>query len=168
MPARKYKTNPSQLLAEGQLIVNSTEDAKYQHKVEMVNLVLSGLTPSYLSRYCGDSKTAITLWVKIADEQGFEALKSKKPTGRPPKLSSEQISEIQAVLEEDDPKKYGYQVWDGPSLSAYIQDKYSIKLCVRQCQRLFHTLGFALVRPQTYPSKGEQNDEERSAYKKTQ
>ena len=167
MPARKYKTNPSQLLAEGQLIVNSTKDAKYRHKVEMVNLVLSGLTPSYLSTYCGDSKNTITLWVKIADEQGFEALKNKKQTGRPPKLTSEQLAEIREVLEEDDSRKYGYPVWDGPTLSVYIEKTYGVKLCVRQCQRLFHRLGFSLVRPQTFPSKGEQNKQERIAYKKT-
>ena len=167
MPARKYKTNPSDLLAEGQLIVNSTDDAKYQHKVEMVNLVLSGLTPSYLSTYCGDSKNTITLWVKIADEQGFEALKAKKQSGRPSKLTSDQMTEIRSVLEEDNPKKYGHNVWDGPSLAAYIKATYSVTLCVRQCQRLFHNLGFSLVRPQTFPSKGEQNEEERSAYKKT-
>ena len=77
MPARKYKTNPAQLLAEGQQIVHTTSDAKYRHKVEMVNLVLGGLTPSYLSSYCGDSKRTITLWVKIADEQGFAALKTR-------------------------------------------------------------------------------------------
>ena len=168
MPARRYKTNPEALLAEGQLIVNSTTDAKYQHKVEMVNLVLSGITPSYLSTYCGDSKNTITLWVKIADERGFEALKVKRQTGRPPKLDSTQITQIRLALEEDDPKKYGYNVWDGPSLSAYIEKTYGVKLCVRQCQRLFHNLGFSLVRPQTYPSKGEKNTAERDAYKKTQ
>ena len=167
MPARKYKTNPSDLLAEGQLIVNSTDDAKYRHKVEMVNLVLSGLTPSYLSTYCGDSKNTITLWVKVADEQGFEALRAKKQSGRPSKLTSDQIAEIRSVLEEDNPKKYGHNVWDGPSLAAYIKATYSVTLCVRQCQRLFHNLGFSLVRPQTFPSKGEQNEEERSEYKKT-
>ena len=99
MPARKYKTNPAQLLAEGQQIVHSTSDAKYRHKVEMVNLVLSGLTPSYLSTYCGNSKRTITLWVKIADEQGFEALKTKKTPGRPAKLTKEQKTEICAILE---------------------------------------------------------------------
>jgi len=166
MPTRKYKTNPKQLLAEGQLIVSSTQDTKYQHKVEMVNLVLSGLTPSYLSQYCGDSKNTITLWVKIVDEHGFEALKEKNHPGRPPKLNSKQLSEIYAVLKEDDPKKYGFNVWDGPSLSAYIEKIYSVKLCVRQCQRMFHNLGFSLVRPQTFPSKGEQNEEERNEYKK--
>ena len=168
MPARKNKTDPRQLLAEGLQIVHSTSDDKYRHKVEMVNLVLGGLTPSYLSAYCGDSKRTITLWVKIADEQGFEGLKPKKPTGRPPKLTKEQKAEIHAVLEEDDPKKYGQNVWDGPSLSSFIEKTYAIKLCVRQCQRLFHSLGFSLVRPQTFPSKGEQNEQDRTEYKKTQ
>ena len=168
MPARKYKTDPAQLLAEGQEIVHSTTDAKYRHKVEMVNLVLSGLTPSYLSTYCGNSKRTITLWVKIADEQGFAALKPRKPTGKPPKLTKEQMAEIRTVLEEDDPKKYGYHVWDGPSLSAYIEKTYAVMLCVRQCQRLFHNLGFSLVRPQTFPSKGERNEAERREYKKAQ
>ena len=168
MPARQYKTDPSQLLAEGQLIVQTTSDAKYQHKVEMVNLVLSGLTPSYLSTYCGDSKSTITRWVKIADEQGFEALKVKKQTGRKPKLTGDQKEQIRAILEEDDPKKYGHNVWDGPSLSAYIEKTYTVKISVRQCQRLFHGLGFSLVRPQTFPSKGEQNEQDRTEYIKTQ
>ena len=168
MPVRKYKTDPVQLLAEGQKIVHSTTDTKYRHKVEMVNLVLGGFSPAYLSSYCGNSKRTITLWVKIADEQGLEALKTRKPTGRPPKLTSEQMMEIRTVLEEDEPKKYGYNVWDGPSLSAYIEKVYTVKLCVRQCQNLFHSLGFSLVRPQTFPSKGEQNELERAEYKKTQ
>ena len=168
MPARKYKTEPAQLLAEGQQIAQSASEAKYRHKVEMVNLVLSGLTPSYLSTYCGDSKRTITLWVKITDEQGFEALKPRKPTGRPAKLTKEQMAEIRTVLEEDAPKKYGHNVWDGPSLSAYIEETYAVKLCVRQCQRLFHSLGFSLVRPQTFPSKGEHNETERTDYKKAQ
>ena len=122
MPARKYKTDPAQLLAEGQQIAHTASDAKYRHKVEMVNLVLSGLTPSYLSAYCGNSKRTITLW------QGFEVLKPKKPTGRPAKLAKEQMTEIRTVLEEDDPKKYGHNVWDGPSLSAYIENTYAVTI----------------------------------------
>ncbi len=38
MPTRKYKTDKNQLLAEGQMIVSSTDDAKFQHKVELVKL----------------------------------------------------------------------------------------------------------------------------------
>ena len=31
MPARKYKTDPAQLLAEGRQIVHTTSDVKYRH-----------------------------------------------------------------------------------------------------------------------------------------
>ena len=134
----------------------------------MVNLVLGGMTPSALSEFVRESKNTITLWVKTADEKGFEALRVKKQTGRPAKLASEDIVSIRAVLEEDDPQKYGYNVWDGPSLSAYILKKYGVTLGVRQCQRMFHNLGFALVRPQTFPSKDKKGlKEEREALKKT-
>ena len=76
------------------------------------------------------------------------------------------MAEIRTVLEEDAPKKYEHNVWDSPSLSACIEETYAVKLCVRQCQRLFHTLDFSLVRPQTFPSKGEHNKAERTEYKK--
>ena len=152
MPSRQYKTDPCQLLAEGQILINTTDDAKFQHKVELVNLVLSGLSPSFLSQYCAESKNTITSWVKTA--------------GRPAKLSSEELAQIKSVLEKDAPKEYGYSVWDGPSLSDYIAKTYSVSLCVRQCQRLLHNLGFSLVRPQVFPGKGMGNEEERESFKK--
>lgn len=145
MNNRQYKTDPKQLLAEGQIIVNTTDDAKFQHKVELVNLVLGGLSPSFLSEYCAESKNTITLWVKTADEKGFDALRTRKQTGRPTKLSAQQLAEIRAVLEEDAPEKHGYLVWNGASLSDYIQKTYSVSLCARQCQRILHALGFSFV-----------------------
>ena len=81
---RKYKTDPELLLAQGKAIVAVREEARYQHKVAMVNLVLSGLSPSFLAKYCGDCKNAISGWVKRADECGFEALRDGKSTGSPP------------------------------------------------------------------------------------
>lgn len=168
MPARKYKTDPAKLLAKGKEIVRTTDDEKFKHKVEAVNLVLGGLTPSFLSNYYKESKRTITLWVKTADEQGFDALHTKKQTGRPPKLSAEQLLEIKMILEEDNPKKYGYNVWDGPSLSNYIERTYSVNLSVRQCQRIFHQLGFSLVRPQVFPNKKEENEQARDDFKKTE
>ena len=167
MPLRKYKTNKDLLLAEGMLIVSSSNDSRFQHKVEMVNLVLSGLVPSELCRYVAESKNTITLWVKIADEQGFDALKTKKQNGRPPKLTLKHLDSIKEILKEDNPKKYNYNVWDGPALSDYIKKRYRIKLSIRQCQRIFKKLGFSLIRPHTLPSKNKSDlAEKREAFKK--
>ena len=41
MPKRKYKTCPKALVEQGRLIVKSNNDARYIHRVEMVNLVAS-------------------------------------------------------------------------------------------------------------------------------
>ena len=166
MPKRKYKTCPKALLEQGRLIVKSNNDTRYIHRVEMVNLVLAGMVPSEVSKYCRESTNTITGWVKIVDEQGFEALRIKKYPGRAPKLNAQQLEEIKQTILEDRPEDHGYYVWDGPSLSDYIKKKHDITYTVRHCQRLLRSLGFSLVRPQPYPSKGEENEVAREDFKK--
>ncbi len=146
--------NRASLIVQGKMIVHSTDDAKYQHKVELVLLVLAGLTPSFLSEYCAESKNTITSWVKTVTENGYDALAIGKPTGRPPKLSLTQLEELKSIL-KDASSVHGYNVWDGKSVSNLVGKRFGVKMSVRQCQRLFHTLGFSLQRPQTLPSKGD-------------
>ena len=167
MNARRYKTDPEILLEQGKKIMRSTEETKYHFRVFAVNMVLSGCQASQIGVMAGVSRVAITSWVKTADEKGFEALKTKKRSGRPAKLSEEQRSTIDDIL-QNDPQKYGYKVWDGPSLSKFIKDTYDVGIGVRQCQRMFHKLGYSRIRPQTYPSKGFEDTPERSEFKKNE
>mgnify|MGYP004454752375 CR=1 FL=1 len=166
MPVRNYLTDPKQLLAQGQMIVSSTEDSRFQHRVECVNLVLGGMMPSELSRYVAESKNTITMWVKTADERGFDALHVRKQPGRPTKLSREQLEELERILKEDEPSMHGYRVWDGSSVSSLVSKRYGVSLSARQCQRMFRGFGMSLVGPQTYPSLGECNGQERKEFKK--
>lgn len=164
MAIRQYKSDKNDLLEEGKRLVRRTEDTKFQHKIESVNLVLAGLPVSRLSELSGDSVNAITLWVKKADESGFESLRAKKQTGRPTKLTDAQVQLIQQAV-EDDSEKYGYACWDGPALSDYIQKTFAVSLGVRQCQRLFHQMGFSLIRPQTFPCPNKESPD-REGFKK--
>lgn len=166
MPARVYKSDPKALLAEGQQLIKTIQDPRFRHRVEMVNLVLQGIPATFLSQSCKEDASTISRWVRIADKGGFSALCPKKRTGRQPRLGHKERASIQVVLAEDHPKKYGYYVWDGRSLSDYIQKTFSVALGIRQCQRLLHQLGFSLVRPQTFPSKDEDNKDARDAFKK--
>ena len=167
MNNRKYHTDPEELLRQGKEIMSSSDDSKFYFRVFSVNMVLSGLPVSQISKFAGVSRMTVSSWVKFADEKGFDALKLKGHKGRPPKLTGGQLKEIRQTLESE-PQKYGYHVWDGPSLSDYISSKYNITLSVRQCQRLFHSLGFSLIRPQLYPSKGYEDTDARIALKKNQ
>ena len=165
MNIRKYNTNPEVLLEQGKAIMSSTDEARFHFKDFAVNMVLSGCPVSQISTRAGVSKVAVAGWVKTVDEQGFDALRSKQRSGRPPKLSAEQCAAIDSALQSD-PKDFGFKVWDGPSLSSYISNSFGVQISVRQCQRLFHDLGYSRIRPQPYPSKGYEDSEEREEFKK--
>lgn len=167
MNTRKYNTNPEVLLEQGKAIMSSTDEARFHFKVFAVNMVLSGCPVSQISTMAGVSKVTVTGWVKTADEQGFDALRSRQRSGRPPKLSKEQCAAIDSAIQSD-PKNFGFKVWDGPSLSSYISNTFGVQISVRQCQRLFHDLGYSHIRPQPYPSKGYEDSEEREAFKKNE
>lgn len=165
MNYRTYKSDKQALINEGCRIVNSSDDAKFIRKVTIVNLILNGIKASVLSASCGETERTLSSWVKAVDEKGFDELRPKKQPGRPQRLSTEQKEEIKVAVASS-PENYGYNVWDGPSLSEYIGKTYGISIGVRQCQRLFHELGFSLIRPQTFPSKGNEDSSERQEFKK--
>lgn len=165
MNNRKYNNDPDELLNQGKEIMSSSDDSKYYFRVFAVNMVLAGTPASAVGKSGGVSKAAVTGWVKTADEIGFEALHTKSRPGRPRKLSESQYDEIDKAL-QNDPKEHGINVWDGPSLASYIKDTFDVSLSVRQCQRLLHSLGYSKIRPQTYPSKGYEDTEERENFKK--
>lgn len=167
MNFRTFKSDKQLLITEGKRIVSSNDDAKYLRKVTIVNLMLNGATASFLSPCCGETPRTLSSWMKVVDEHGFEALRSKKQPGRPRKLTPQQREEIKGAILSD-PSASGYNVWDGPSLSDFINKAYSVHLGVRQCQRLFHELGFSQIRPQAFPSKDHEEDPRREEFKKTE
>ena len=166
MRTRQYNSDPMELLAQGKEIVTQSADSKFVHRVSMVNLILSGMTPEELSAYSGDSRRVLYDWVAKVDKQGWDSLKTAKQSGRKPTLSDDQIRDIKTAV-EDDPEKHGYHVWDGPTLSEYIKKQYDKQLGVRACQKLLHKMGFSLIRPQTYPSLENPDNEAREEFKKT-
>ena len=168
MTVRIFKHDRNELLKQGIEIISSTNDTKYHNRVVLVNLLLTGkISISLMSKASGLTTRTLSNWLSIVDNEGFEKLRAIKQSGRPDKLSDEQKAEIKKVLRES-PDKHGYCVWDGISLSDYITSKYDIKYSIRQCQRLFHELGFSLQRAGTFPSLEEQNGSEREKKKKKQ
>lgn len=167
MNRRNYKNDPAVLLRKGKEIMSSNDDTRYYFRVFSVNFVLNGMSAATVAEIAGVSRSTVSGWVKSADEEGFETLKTVKQNGRPSKLSKEEKAEIDIILQKE-PSEYGYKVWDGPTLSTYIKKIYGVELSVRQCQRLFHELGYSKIRPQTFPSKGYEDTEARNEFKKTE
>ena len=153
------------LKAEGREIMDSTVDSRFYNRVAAVNAVLSGVPPANAAGWFGMTGRILSIWVKKADECGFESLRDKPRPGAPTKLSESQLADIDKMIQSS-PGDYGCNVWDGPSLSSVIKQRFGIDLSTRQCQRLFHKLGYSKIRPQTYPSKDSDQTEARERFQK--
>ncbi len=165
MRKHKYIHDPNILLQQGKAIVSESAENKFAHRVAMVNLILAGFSPKVLATYCGDSERVLQTWVQKVDNDGWNSLIAVKQKGRPSRLSEEQKAEIKEAV-KGEPSQYGYNVWDGPTLSSYIEKTYNITYGVRASQNLLHRMGFAVIRPQMYPSLEHPDEEAREDFKK--
>lgn len=147
----------------------NNDEADFIHRLHGVLLFLTDEKSSCdsIGLLFGNSPRTVSNWIKKIDESGnLNALRTKPRSGRRPRLSEQQRQEIKQALCEP-PEKSGVvaNVWDGKSLSWYIENKYGIGLKVRRCQELFHELGFSLKRARPVVAKG--SPEKKEAFKKT-
>ena len=128
--------------------IQRSEESRYDHRLHGVLLVAQGMTCPEVARLLGDAPRSVEYWVHHFENQGLAGLTEGDRCGRPSRLNEKQLQEINRVLRER-PSEAGMRVnlWDGKTLSAWIEKTYDIDLGVRQCQRLFRQLEFRLRKP---------------------
>lgn len=128
--------------------IRRSEQARYDHRLHGVLLVAQGLTCPQVATLLGDAPRTVQYWVRRFEQDGLSGLADEQRPGRPSSLSERQVDEIDQVLRQT-PRAHGLgeNLWDGKTLSAFIEKQYRVRLGIRQCQRLFRQLGFRLRKP---------------------
>lgn len=146
--------------------ISRTPEGRYFHRLHAVLHVLDGTSTQDTARLYGDSPRAIEYWVQRLISKGLDGLQEGFHPGRPTRLSSQNLVKLRKDISRS-PRELGYDqnLWDGLLLSHHLSQKYSISLSIRQCQRLFHKLGFSLQRPRRKASEADALQQE--AFKKT-
>ena len=146
--------------------ISRTRQVRYFHRLHVVLYVLGGASSYEAARLYGDSSRAIEYWVHRLLTQGLAGLCEGGRPGRPPRLSHSDQENLRNELRRS-PRELGYDqnLWDGVLLSHHLGKHYGVSLSVRQCQRLFHNLGFTLQRPRRQPREADPLQQE--AFKKT-
>ena len=130
--------------------IKRSEQSKYDHRLHAVLLVAQGLSGREVARLLGDSARTVQNWVNQFNEKGFAGLLENYKSGRPKKLTSKELSKIEQSLRKS-PRDFNLEtnVWDGKTLSMYIEREFEVQMGVRQCQRLFRELGFRYRKPRS-------------------
>ncbi len=146
--------------------ISRTPEGRYFHRLHAVLQVIGGASSYETARLYGDSPRTIEYWVQRLASKGLTGLLEGNHTGRPARLSTVEEERLRKDINRS-PRELGYNqnLWDGLLLSHHLAQNYSISLSVRQCQRLFHQLGFSLQRPRRKAS--EANALQQEAFKKT-
>lgn len=145
---RKLEIKDAEIMrmALQQEILRSNE-SRYDHRLHAVLLVCSGCSCYDVAELFGHSPRTIQDWVGRFEQTGFAGLQEGDRPGRPTALGQATREQIGQDLRRS-PHDWGYSqhLWDGKLLSHHLTERYSLHLGVRQCQRLFHALGFRPAR----------------------
>lgn len=146
--------------------IRRNDTSRYDHRLHGVLLVAQGMTGPRVAELLGDSPRTVVNWVQRFEAEGLAGLSEGERSGRPSRLSEADLKKVEAALRVS-PTQFGLptQMWDGPTLAAFLQRELGVKLKVRQCQRLFRQLGFRLRKPR--PQVAQADPQLQSTHKKT-
>jgi transposase len=146
--------------------IRRNDASRYDHRLHGVLLVAQGVTCPHVAELLGDSPRTVVNWVRRFETEGLAGLSEGERPGRPSRLNEEQLAKVETALRAN-PTQFGLatQMWDGPTLSAFLRRELGVKLKVRQCQRLFRQLGFRLRKPR--PRVAQADPDLQKAHKKT-
>ena len=145
--------------------IRRSHESRYDHRLHGVLLVAQGMTCPDVARWLGDSPRTVQNWINRFERDGLAGLVEGERPGRPRALNDEALAELNRALRTT-PQAVGLagNLWDGKTLSAFIEKRYGVALGVRQCQRLFRKLGFRLRKPR--PAIAHADPEAQRAFKK--
>ncbi|MEI6078444.1 MAG: helix-turn-helix domain-containing protein [Verrucomicrobiota bacterium] len=157
--------NPESSRALLQQEINRHQDARYDHRLHCVSLVASGIPCEQVALYFGDSPRSVVNWVRRFDRQGLAGLAEGNHSGRPGRLSAEQLEAVRAMIRRPPTAaNLKANLWDGKTLARCLQEQYQVQLGVRQCQRLFRHLNMRYRLPR--PSVGKADPRRQAEHKK--
>lgn len=120
-----------------------------QIRIRAVKMVEAGESPEQVVKVLGFHRSAIYQWIAKYREGGIDALKTRKITGRPPKLTGPQIKKIYDIITSKNPLqlKFEFALWTREMIKDLIHDRYKIKLSIVSVGRLLKKLGMSPQRP---------------------
>ena len=145
--------------------IRRSEESRYDHRLHGVLLVAQGMTCPEVAHLLGDASRSVEYWVGRFEQQGLAGLLEGERSGRPRRLSEKQMAAVDRILRRS-PREAGLSgnLWDGKTLSRWIEQNYQLTLGVRQCQRICRQLGYRLRKPR--PALAHANPALQKAHKK--
>ena len=124
-------------------------------------LVLEGASREDAARHAGMDRQTLRDWVHRYNTEGLAGLRDRPHPGPAPRLTPEQLAELEKVVDDGpDPETGGVVRWRRVDLQALIKTRFDVALHERSVGKVLRRLGFARlsVRPEHPKSQPEAQD----------
>jgi transposase len=120
-----------------------------QRRLRAAELFENGWPAAEVARRLGVARQAAYRWQENWRAGGVDALASKGPAGRKPRLGPEQTQRLVAALLEG-PSAHGYktQLWTLPRVAGLIEELTGVRYHPGHVWRVMGALGFSCQRPE--------------------
>tara|TARA_R110002072_G_C7840200_1_gene524910 strand:- start:550 stop:1023 length:474 start_codon:yes stop_codon:yes gene_type:complete len=127
---------------------HSKQDAREAIRFRALALHQQGWQQKTIAEALGVSHVTVCIWLRKAREEGPEALRARKPPGRPRLLSAEQCEELVEQLRKGS-EAHGFEGerWTAPRVAEVIERGFGIRFSDGHTCKILKRLGWSTQKP---------------------
>ena len=150
MQARFIELHPRTRKKLQSLMSESASDGAYRvsKRIHAVLLSSEERTSGEISRILNTSRSKVSKWLKIYEEQGFEGLKEGHRSGRPPYLTELDKIFLCDIIDSG-PVAFGYDngIWTSKRIRDVILNEFGVRYHEGHVRKLLYEFGFSVQSP---------------------
>ena len=118
-------------------------------RMRAVKRIHDGESPEIIARVLGVDRSTVYGWLARYRCGGWNGLKAKPLSGRPPKLDGKKLRWVYATVTKKNPLqlKFAFALWTREMVAKLIKDKFHIVLSAVSVGRLLAQLGITCQKP---------------------
>ncbi len=139
------------------LALAECQDKKQADRLRAIRYALDGYETQEIVEALGRSRSFVQVWCDACRDGGLEAIKAKKPTGRPPKLKPEQQDAFkQRILDGPTDADGGICTLRGLDAKRILADEFDAHFdSLSGVYELLHRLKLSCLRPRPQHTKND-------------
>lgn len=117
--------------------------------MQAIKAVQEGQSATDVAKTLGINRQTIYRWMANYLSGGQKALQAKPISGRPSKLTEDQMQWIAEAVRNDTPQQYEFEfaLWTLKIIGELIKRQFDIKLSINTLSRVMKLLGFTAQKP---------------------
>lgn len=132
-----------------------------QKRFLAIKMRLAGIDNEAICKVLSVTLRSVQLWIRLWNERGIDALKTKAPPGASPKIAKSLHPLLCEILRE--PEEYGETHWTIVKLRGVLREQIQLECGYSTLTRFFRNHGFVRKMPRNQPYP--QDEEDRQAFR---